>query len=98
MDGSNPEKFVDDCGEVSDIDPGGQYLLGTVPFGEKNGIYEVSISDRKCIPLLPGVVTSVQLLLAMASRSCMQLLPAVKSRFTVSLGKTENSSGRPRSR
>ena len=38
-------------------DPGGQYLLGVVPDGEKTGIYEVSISDRKCISLLPGVVT-----------------------------------------
>jgi len=56
-DGSNPEKFVDNCGMVSDADPGGQYLLGVVGSGEKTGIYEVSISDRKCIPLLPGVLT-----------------------------------------
>jgi serine/threonine protein kinase/Tol biopolymer transport system component len=58
-DGSNPEKLVDDCGMVDDVDPGGQYLLGTVSWGEKTGIYEVSISDRKCIPLLPGVVTLI---------------------------------------
>ncbi len=57
MDGANPEKLVDNCGDVTDADPGGQYLLGTVIVGEKTGIYEVSISDRKCIPLLPGVVT-----------------------------------------
>jgi len=56
-DGSNPEKLVDDCGMVDDVDPGGQYLLSGVPQGEKTGIYEVSISDRKCISLLPGVVT-----------------------------------------
>ncbi len=54
---SNAEKFVDNCGMVSDADPGGQYLLGGVAYGEKTGIYEVSVSDRKCIPLLPGVVT-----------------------------------------
>ena len=53
VEGSNPEKFVDNC-DVDDIDPGGKYLLG---FGEKTGIYEVSISDRKCIALLPGVAT-----------------------------------------
>jgi len=29
-DGSNPEKFVDNCGAVTDIDAGGQYLLGVV--------------------------------------------------------------------
>ncbi|MFZ3330997.1 MAG: hypothetical protein WA197_10235, partial [Candidatus Acidiferrales bacterium] len=57
VNGSNPEKFVDNCSEVSDIDPGGRYLLGAVENGEKTGIYEVSISDSKCIALLPGVVT-----------------------------------------
>jgi Tol biopolymer transport system component len=57
VDGSNPEKFVDNCAQVSDIDPSGQYLLGVVLSGEKAGIYEVSISDRKCISLLPGVAT-----------------------------------------
>ena len=56
-DGSNPEKFVDDCGLVSDIDPGGQYLLNVVMSGEKTGIYQVATSDRKCISLLPGIVT-----------------------------------------
>jgi serine/threonine protein kinase/Tol biopolymer transport system component len=57
VDDSNLEKFVDKCGDVSDIDPGGQYLLGAVWSGEKTGIYEVSISERKCVLLLPGVVT-----------------------------------------
>jgi serine/threonine protein kinase len=55
--GSNPEKFVEDCCFVTGADPGGRYLLGGVGGGEKTGIYEVSISDRKCIPLLPGVAT-----------------------------------------
>ncbi|MGA8985209.1 MAG: protein kinase [Candidatus Acidiferrales bacterium] len=57
VDGSNPEKFVDNCCIVDDVDPGGHYLLGVVLSGEKSGIYEVSISDRKCIALLPGVAT-----------------------------------------
>jgi Tol biopolymer transport system component/predicted Ser/Thr protein kinase len=57
VDGANPEKFVDNCGMMSDVDPGGQYLLGAVSGGEKTGVYEVAISERKCIPLLPGVVT-----------------------------------------
>jgi serine/threonine protein kinase/Tol biopolymer transport system component len=57
LDGSNPEKFVDNCCIVDDVDPGGHYLLGVVLSGEKSGIYEVSISDRKCIALLPGVAT-----------------------------------------
>jgi serine/threonine protein kinase/Tol biopolymer transport system component len=55
---SNLEKVVDDCGLVFDADPSGQYLLSVVQFGEKIGIYEVSISERKCMSLLPGTVTS----------------------------------------
>ena len=57
LDGSNPEKFVDKCGVISDADPTGEYLLGAELFGETTGIYEVSISEKKCIPLLPGVST-----------------------------------------
>jgi serine/threonine protein kinase/Tol biopolymer transport system component len=57
VEGSNAEKFLDDCGEVVDADPGGQYLLGAEYSGEKTGIYEVSISERKCTLLLPGAVT-----------------------------------------
>ena len=57
VEGSNTEKFVDNCGTVWDADPGGRYLLGVVLFGEKTGIYEVSIADGKCIPLLPGAST-----------------------------------------
>jgi serine/threonine protein kinase/Tol biopolymer transport system component len=57
VDASNPEKLVDKCCLVSDADPGGKYLLGSVLIGEKIGIYEVSISEKKCIPLLPGVIT-----------------------------------------
>jgi Tol biopolymer transport system component len=59
-DGSNAEKFVDSCGGgiVTDADPSGQYLLFVVLFGEKAGIYEVSVSDRKCISLLPGIATA----------------------------------------
>ena len=57
VDGSNLEKFVENCCDAWAADPGGQYLLGAVQIGEKSGIYEVSISDRKCIPLLPGKAT-----------------------------------------
>ena len=57
MEGSNAEKFLDNCCTLWVADPGGQYLLGEVPSGEKNGIYEVSISERKCTLLVPGAVT-----------------------------------------
>ncbi len=76
VDGSNPEKFVDECGLVTDAEPGGRYLLGPQLFGERTGIYEVSISDRKCILLLPGVVTFT----ATFARDGKSFLYAVASR------------------
>jgi serine/threonine protein kinase len=54
---SKAERFVDKCGDLTDADPSGKYLIGGLQLGEKTGIYEVSISGRKCILLLPGVVT-----------------------------------------
>jgi serine/threonine protein kinase/Tol biopolymer transport system component len=57
VDESNSEKFIDNCCLIYDMDPSGQYLLGSVLRGEKIGVYEASISERKCILLLPGVVT-----------------------------------------
>jgi Tol biopolymer transport system component len=81
VDGSNPEKFVDACGFASDADPGGKYLLGALDSGEKTGIYEVSISDRKCISLLPGVVTFN----AIFARDGKSFLYAVASRGEVTI-------------
>jgi len=57
LDGSSPEKFMEKCSQAYDADPSGKYLLGVVLVGEMAGIYEVSISEKKCIPLLPGVLT-----------------------------------------
>ena len=80
-DGSHPEKFVENCGMVSDIDPGGDYLLSAMPYGERTGIYEVSISNRKCIPLLPGVGT----IYATMARDGKSFLYAVFSRSEVTI-------------
>ncbi len=56
-DGSNPQPFLLDCSSSIDASPDGNYLLGFSSRGDKAGIYEISIRDKKCIPLLPGVVT-----------------------------------------
>ena len=97
VDGSNLEMFADNCGLVTAIDPGEQFLLSSVLGAEKTGIYEMSISDRKCISLIPGAVAAV-FAHETGSRSCMQLLPVVKSPFSVSLGWMVNSPVRPRLR
>ena len=81
VESSNLEKFVDNCGFVSDADPGGQYLLSVIAFGEKTGIYEVSVSDRKCTILIPSVVT-VSVFLARDGKS---FLYAVASRGEVTI-------------
>ncbi len=54
---SNPEKLVEKCGFINDTDPTGKYLLTFLAEGEKTGIYEVSVSEKKCSLLLPGITT-----------------------------------------
>jgi serine/threonine protein kinase/Tol biopolymer transport system component len=79
LDGSNPEKVVDKCATFSDSDPSGKYLLGTDFAGDQNGIYELSLADKKCIPLLPGVVTYSETF----ARDAKSFLYAVPSRGQV---------------
>jgi serine/threonine protein kinase/Tol biopolymer transport system component len=55
--GSAPELIGSACGFVADVSPDGNYLLNVGPAGEKTGIYEYSLADRECTPLLPGVST-----------------------------------------
>jgi len=78
--GSNPEKLVEKCGFAYDIDPGGNYLLALFIFGEKAGVYEVSISEKKCTPLLPSITSG-----AIFARDGKSLLYAVASRGEVAI-------------
>jgi len=78
-DGSNPEKLVEGCGFAYDIDPGGKYLLALFTFGEKTGVYEVPISERKCIPFLPGASSAI------FARDGRSLLHAVASHGEVAV-------------
>jgi serine/threonine protein kinase/Tol biopolymer transport system component len=55
-DGSNLELITNECGHAWVAVPGGQYLL-TVMLGASGGVREVSLADKKCTSLLPGVVT-----------------------------------------
>jgi Tol biopolymer transport system component len=79
-DGANPEKLVEGCSYAYDIDPAGKYLLALFDFGEKPGVYEVPISERKCIPLLPGVTSG-----ASFAPDGKSLLYAVGSRGEVAI-------------
>ena len=53
---STLEKMVEDCGLAFDVAPDGKYLLSWTS-GEKKGIYSVSIAERTCTMLVPGVAT-----------------------------------------
>jgi serine/threonine protein kinase len=55
-DGTGVEKLVEDF-YAMEASPDGKYLLGVILSGKDVGIYEVSLSDRKKTPLLPGVET-----------------------------------------
>ncbi len=80
-DGSSPEMLVDNCGYVSDADPSGQYLLGVERYGEKNGIYQISVSDRRCTKLLPDIATES----ARFARDGKSFLYAVAARGEVTI-------------
>jgi len=70
---------VEGCGLAYDIDPGGKYLLALFTFGEKTGVYKVPISERKCIPLLPGASSAI------FARDGRSLLHAVASHGEVAV-------------
>jgi len=55
--GSAPEKLLENCGIAFETSTDGKYLLTLVGAGSRLGIYEVSIPDKTCTALLPGVVT-----------------------------------------
>jgi Tol biopolymer transport system component len=51
------EVLAEGCGMVGDISPDGKYLLSTDFVGQKIGVSEFSLTDKKCTQLLPGVST-----------------------------------------
>jgi hypothetical protein len=87
---SVPEKLVDGCGFTWDVAPGGQYLLSLIAGGDKAGIYEYSISERKCTSLLPGVITFGLLF----DRDGKSFLYAVPSRRDVTIYRQNWQSGK----
>ena len=81
VEGSTPEKVVDGCGFTWDVAPGGQYLVSLIAAGNKAGIYGYSVAEKKCTPLVPGVVTFSILF----SRDGKSILYAIPSRRDVAI-------------
>jgi serine/threonine protein kinase len=80
-DGSGQEKIGGNCGNIAEISPNGQYLIGAVWAGERTGVYEFSIPERKCIPLLPGAAT-FQSVFARDGKSLLYAIPS-EHEFTI---------------
>jgi Tol biopolymer transport system component len=51
------EKFVEDCGIAFDAAADGKYLLTWIGRPEKRGIYAVSLAEKTCAMVAPGVTS-----------------------------------------
>jgi Tol biopolymer transport system component len=58
-DGSHLEKLLGEGCKVTDASPDGKYLLGALFSGKDAGIYQISITDRQSVALLPGMVAGM---------------------------------------
>jgi serine/threonine protein kinase len=56
VEGSTLEEMVEDCGLAFEVASDGKYLLSWNS-GQKQGIYSVSVGERTCTMLVPGVAT-----------------------------------------
>jgi serine/threonine protein kinase len=79
--GSGAERFHEGCGYAMDASQDSKYLLMTSPRGEKLGIFELSIVDKKCTVLVPEVTS----FLPRFSRDGKYVLYAISSRGEVTL-------------
>ena len=57
LEGSEIEPFPTACAVVTDASPDGKYLLGILSRGDREGVYEISLADKKCTPVMLGSVT-----------------------------------------
>ncbi|HLE17955.1 MAG TPA: hypothetical protein VI728_06695 [Syntrophales bacterium] len=55
-DGSGVEKFIENC-YAMEATPDGNYLICVLLSGKDVGIYQISLAEKKRMPLLPGVET-----------------------------------------
>jgi WD40-like Beta Propeller Repeat len=53
--GSRTQRFLEDCCAAVEASSDGNHLLGLRLHGEKTGIYQISLKEKKFIPLVLGV-------------------------------------------
>ena len=89
--GRGEEKVADNCGFVTDSDPTGRYLLSNDFISAAGrGINEISLSDGRCISLLPNVHTSTSLF----SRDGKSFLYAIASPAGTTIYRQQWSDGK----
>ena len=49
--------FFDHCGMAVDLSPDRKFIIGTVIWGERPGLYQYSLADKTCTTLKPGIST-----------------------------------------
>ena len=57
LDNSKAEAFTEGCGYAMDSSRNDKYVLMSMMYGDNPGIFELSLIDKKCIPLVPNVTT-----------------------------------------
>jgi Tol biopolymer transport system component len=58
-DGSKVETLVEGCGYTQDTSSDGKYLLSGFGAGGEVGVFQISVSDRKCTALMPDLATLI---------------------------------------
>lgn len=57
LNGAPPVVLSENCGAVVDISPDRKFLIGTVLWGDKPGIYQYSLASKKCTEYKSGITT-----------------------------------------
>ena len=57
MDSPISEPFAEGCGFAMDASADGKYLLMSMMYGDRVGIFQMSVADKKCTPIVPNVTT-----------------------------------------
>lgn len=57
MDGTHFRKLLENCCFAADACPDGTRLLAFMDRGDEAGIYQITLKDKKRVPLVPGVAT-----------------------------------------
>jgi Tol biopolymer transport system component/DNA-binding winged helix-turn-helix (wHTH) protein len=74
-DGSNQEKLVDSCCDISDVDSHGKYLIGPSLSSGGYCVFQLSLSDKKCTSLVPGART-LEVVFAPDGKSFLYAVPS----------------------